>query len=185
MIVASGVSMASEPIALVPQNTATPCAILMGGGGMIFKREKLNQFWFEVNRSVSSAAAEALQGMGYRIDPLIVNLPNKQQRVQVLSNEIDREQCNRIIEITHKLTGQSTTMPGVAANFEFDVQVMGIGSDHVLIGLYQKAYSYPLTSKEMQSLSLSGVGKSIAADIAKAHVIGTAAPSRGSAGSTR
>lgn len=184
IIVACGVSMASEPT--VPEHTAAPCAILLGGGGTtVFASEKLHHLWFEVNRSVSSAAAEALQGMGYRIDPLIVDSRDIQQRKQLLENEIDREHCNRIIEITYKLTGQSVTMPGVAADFGFDVEVMGIGSDHVLIGLYQKAYSYPLTSQVMQSLSLSGVGKSIAADIVKAQVIGTVAPSSGSVGSVR
>lgn len=149
---------------------------------MVFADEAQNDKWFMVNRAVSSAVSGSLQSMGYRIDPLIVDVRDKTQRMKVLAAEVAREKCDRVIQITNGLSGEPPTMPGVAKNFEFEVSVPGVAADGKLTGLFQKTYSYPLTREVMASLSMSEVGRTIATDIDQAHVISKVTGTIGSNG---
>lgn len=160
---------ASQSTVSVP--TPNACAVLMGGGGMVFPSDKQNQQWFLVGRAVSQAAEVSLQGMGYRIYPLIVDVRDSAQRLHLLSTELAREQCNQVVQITHRLSGESATQPGVAKDFAFDVAVLDVAPDGKLTGVYNKTYSYPLTRETMVSLSMSTVGKTIASDIENAKVL--------------
>lgn len=169
-----GTSLAAEaaqPAVIAADNT---CSILMGGGGAVFASNDQNNKWFLINRAVSQAVADSLQGMGYRIEPLIVDIRDNTQRMKMLGAEVTREKCNRIIQIAHGLSGESKTTPGMAANFDFDVSVLGVTPNGKLAGISQKTYSYPLTKQVMETLSMREVGKTIAVDIDKAHVINKA-----------
>jgi hypothetical protein len=175
-LVACGLAMLGTSLAVgaaqpAPITADNACSILMGGGGAVFASDDQNNKWFLINRAVSQAVADSLQGMGYRIEPLIVDIRDNAQRMKMLGAEVTREKCNRIIQIAHGLSGESKTTPGMAANFDFDVSVLGVTPDGKLTGISQKTYSYPLTKQVMETLSMSEVGKTIAADIDKAHVI--------------
>lgn len=174
VLVAAGRSIADESAKPALTGSESTCAILMGGGGMVFANDEQNNKWFMVNRAVSQAVAGSLQSMGYRIDPLIADVRDHDQRIKMLGAEVAREKCNRVIQITHALSGKSQAMPGVAKDFEFDVAVLGVNPDGKLTGMFQKTYSYPLTREVLASLSMSEVGRTIATDIDQARVINKA-----------
>lgn len=167
----AGPSLAHAPATSTPTTSGSTCSILLGGGGMVFPSDDQNQKWFMVNRVVSQAVASTLQSMGYRIYPLIVDVRDTEDRLKLLGAAVARDKCSRVVQITHALSGQSQTTPGVAKNFEFDVSVLALSTDGKLTGLFQKTYRYPLTREVMQSLSMSAVGKAIATDVDHAHVI--------------
>lgn len=179
VLVACGFAMVGTPLTADAARPAfaaagNTCSILMGGGGAVFASDDQNNKWFLIDRAVSRAVTDSLQGMGYRIEPQIVDIRDSTERLKLLGAEVRREKCNRIIQITHGLSGESKTTPGVAANFDFDVSVLGVSPDGKITGISRKTYSYPLTKQVMETLSMHEVGKTIATDIDKTHVINKA-----------
>ena len=160
---------ASQPTMLVP--TPNSCVVLMGGGGMVFPSDYQNREWFLVGRVVTRAVAASLQGAGYNIYPIIVDVRSSEQRLKLMGAKLVHERCNQVVQITHSLSGESATQPGVAKDFAFTVTVFDTTADDKLAEIYSKTYSYPLTREIMDSLSMSGVGRIIATDIENAKVL--------------
>ena len=163
----------SPPAFLSKVNT---CAVLSGGGGMVFPDSAMNDEWFKINSAVSNDLGNTLEADGYRIARLIVDMRDKQARLKATSVEMQRSQCNEIIQVSHSLGGMSP--PGVAKYFELTVDVLGtVHGTSTLQSEYHKTYRYPLTKEVMQNLSMRAVAASMAADLEGAHVINKA-PSR-------
>ncbi|TCI07330.1 hypothetical protein EZM97_32600 [Dyella soli] len=153
---------------------ATPCAVLMGGGGMVFPDEQVNQLWFRINSTLSGHVADDLQQKGYRVERMIVDIRNGDQRLAMLGQEVTRTHCSKIVQITHALEDMPKGAGG-GRSFVFTVSILGIGDTSTLTGGFKKEYRYPLTPEVMHSLSLSQVATQMADDIAATHEIDKAA----------
>lgn len=146
------------------------CTVLLGGGGMVFPDSALNDRWFTINKTLSGDLADALAARGYRIDTLIVRATDNEARLKAVITEMDRSTCNKVVQVAHALVG-----PGqVAESFQFTITILGVAPTARGIGLtgqYEKTYTYPLTKEVMETLSLSGLAATMAADIERSGLL--------------
>src|SRR5215469_7712862 len=130
------------------------CAVLVGGGGMVFSDEALNQRWFKINSILSNDIADDLQQKGYHIERMIVDIRNNDERRAALGAEMTKTQCNKFIQVTHALEDIAQG-GGTKRYFTFGISVMGAkrkergdgATQAVIVGGFHKNYRYPLTSE--------------------------------------
>jgi hypothetical protein len=147
------------------------CSVLSGGSGMVFPGNAMNDRWFKINSAVSNDVGDELEARGYRISRQIVDIRDNQSRLKAVSDEMLRTKCNKVIQISNSISGESAT-PNVATYFEFTVNVLGVVPGSIMLKSdYQKVYRYPLTKEAMKTLSMRDVAKQIGIDLDASHVI--------------
>ena len=140
---------------------------------MILPDNAMNERWFKINSVVSNDLADALEAGGYNIDRLIVDIRDNQKRLKAVTAEMYRSRCNKVVQVSNSLSGDSPN--GVAKYFEFTVGVLGVAPGTTTLKReYQKVYRYPLTSEIMQTLSMHAVAEKMAVDLENGHVINKA-----------
>jgi hypothetical protein len=175
-------SAPSKPAGFTQQPNT--CAVLVGGTGMVFPDEALNQRWIKVNSVLSNHLADDLQQRGYRIDRMIVDIRSSEGIRTALGNEMAKSRCNKFIQVSHALES-APGGDGKATYFSFKVTVMGIhnevanaggGTRVTIVGGFDRTYRYPLTTEVMQQLSMATVAQQIADDIDASKQLNKAQP---------
>jgi hypothetical protein len=140
------------------------CSVLLGGGGTVTPEQVVNANWFKINSALSSKLADRLEAMNYRINRLIVDVRDNKARVQAASAEMNKTQCNKVIQVSHTLTSSDQTIDG----FQFEVSILGVApnsSGVAFTGEYKKVYKFRMTREVMESLSMSALAEQMATEL--------------------
>jgi len=148
------------------------CTLVMGGGGVVTPDSDVNSRWFAINRAVSNGAIAALKSKGYDVREFIVEIQDANRRFAAMARELDLQKCGQVLQITNNLIGDSNS-DGRVSSFTFSASVIHlvVGPPTTVVGEYEKTYTYPLTKEVMETLSLSELGGTIAADVDAAKVL--------------
>ena len=151
------------------------CAVLLGGGGTVTGVASVDGNWFKINSAVSEAVVTSLQAKGYDIRPLIIDVPDGDQRFHALWSNLSKSRCAKTVQISHALTGVNGRIEGFSIQAEvirFDLSTTGTASV-TAVSEYRKAYDFKMTQQVMESLSLSELGDRIADGISQSGVLGS------------
>lgn len=124
----------------------------------------VNVNWFKINSALSNKLADRLEAMNYRINRQIVDVRDNSARVKAASAEMNRTQCNRVIQVSHTLTSSDQTIDG----FQFEVSILGVApnsSGVAFTGEYEKVYKFRITREVMESLSISSLAEQMATEL--------------------
>jgi hypothetical protein len=175
-LLVSCVTSEKQPSPVAP--SLASCVLLLGGGGQVFPDTKIANTWFKINSKVATELTANLKLKGYRIEPLIIDIRNEQERFVALFEAMNRTSCDKVIQVSHKFSGEPET-PNLIHYFTFEVSVLKIakripvatGMSYALASEYQNDYRFPMTSEVMDALSLSDLAAKMANGIQQAKII--------------
>lgn len=145
------------------------CLILLGGGGMVFSNEAMNNMWFKINSGLSTHIADDLEKNGYKVERLIVDIRDNPDRLKALSSKVTETKCTKIVQVSNSLSGVAGG--GIAKFFVFNISVLSVDESAINAKIYNKDYSFPLTKEVMETLSMSSLAQRISDDIDASHAI--------------
>jgi len=166
VLVALLTGCASPPITPLWATGPNKCTVLLGGGGTVFPDNSLNERWFQINSAVSGYLADTLAANGYHIERLIVDIRENGARLKALSAEMNRTGCNKVVQVSHSLTGTGEYVD----SFVFEVSVLGVSPSPnsgklAFTGEFEKSYKFPLVKEVIETLPLNGLATQMATEV--------------------
>ncbi|WP_197342423.1 hypothetical protein [Ralstonia solanacearum] len=155
---------ASIPAYLSAQNG---CAVVAGGSlGSDFTDPKVEGFWHDVNRQISSSLYEKLSADGFTAVPLTV--ARGDNATHVIAVAAARSRCNRVIQVEHTVSEDAQ-----GKYFSYQVSLMRFsatgraanGTQVVTVGEYQRSYRFPRTADTFRALTPVGFAGTVFADL--------------------
>ena len=150
-----------------------PCTLLYNGGGTLTDNEKVNGVWTEADQRVNDGVNSGLAASGFDIRYYIARAQGSQARLAEVVAQLKETKCAKVIQVTRTLGGSPGTkfFSYAVLVIHLDEKRIGAGTSYTVAGDYSKDYKYPMTEEVLRTLSLSGVGKQIAADIDASKVL--------------
>lgn len=155
---------ASVPSYLSAQNG---CAVVAGGSlGSDFADPKVEGFWHDVNRQISSSLYEKLSADGFKAVPLTV--ARDDNATHAIATAAARNRCNRVIQVEHTVSEDAQ-----GKYFTYQVSLMRFsatgrtadGTQVVTVGEYQRSYRFPRTAETFRTLTPVGFASTVFADL--------------------
>ncbi len=170
------VSMLLVIPALAEEATAQlkPCLLVTAGTGSQARSPQGTQFWQMANAEIARLLVQQLTAgtvtagtVAGRLEVLPQDAaPDKITGLVALA--LAREKCDRLLQFTHELGGQSE----FDAYFAFEAVLFGVQrtDDGFRVGseVFRKKYRYAMTDEAIKSLSMSEVASKLKGDLSSA-----------------
>lgn len=168
-------ALASPAIAQTTERGA--CVLLMGGSIQDTGNPENNDFWFTVNRTVTTDLGERLKAGGYVLQAKFGRSMSSDDSMKLAVRGSTESGCDEIIQVANVVSsagGSKLDTFGFSITvMHFDQRTEDGATLYTAASDFSKDYTYPATPEVMKTLSMDSVAAQIISDMEASGVLAT------------
>ncbi len=172
-IVGAAVILSAPAAALAAEPEVPHCALLITSVGTQTGNAKVDQFWADIDATVSGGASEGFTSRGLDVRPVDVKMKTKEEQLAAIVKLMNETRCTKVVQLSRKLDGDghTTGFTYTVSVFHLEQKLHAGGTTAAVVGDYKKEYEYPLNPDVMRTLKPTDIGTRLAADVDGSRVL--------------